>query len=48
MILVASLTSAGFGPWGFAMLGHMAWSYVLLAAGFGFVLAMARPRPAGS
>lgn len=47
MLLVASLTGTGLGPWGFVLLGHMAFSYALVAAAFVLVLLLARPRETG-
>jgi FtsH-binding integral membrane protein len=46
LLLVASLTGSGLGPWGFVLFGHMAWSYALVAAAFALAFFLARPREA--
>lgn len=47
MLLVASLSSTGTGPWGVVILGHMAFAYALVAAAFVFIVLLARPSGTG-
>jgi hypothetical protein len=47
LLLLASLTSAGTGPFGFPWMRHPLWSYGILAAAIALLLMLTPPRKTG-